>query len=85
MNLNEIIANIVIPAAIAGILTPIIMKGILKTSWGQKIFKHKDNASEPKNKKTAQTFNYLPNKARYLYSKSLYCDICLMGNSDPGE
>lgn len=30
MNLNEIIANIVIPAAIAGILTPIIMKGILK-------------------------------------------------------
>ena len=47
MNLNEIIANIVIPAAIAGILTPIIMKGILKTSWGQKIFKHKDNASEP--------------------------------------
>lgn len=47
MNLNEIIANIVIPAAIAGILTPIIMKGILKTSWGQEIFKHKDNASEP--------------------------------------
>ena len=47
MNLNEIIANIVIPAAIAGILTPIIMKGILKTSWGQKIFNHKDNASEP--------------------------------------
>ena len=46
MNLNEIIANIVIPAAIT-ILTPIIMKGILKTSWGQKIFKHKDNASEP--------------------------------------
>lgn len=48
MNLNEIIANIVIPAAIAGILTPIIMKGTIKTSWGQKIFKHKDNASERK-------------------------------------
>ena len=47
MNLNEIIANIVIPAAIAGILTPIIMKVIIKTSWGHKIFKHKDNASEP--------------------------------------
>ena len=44
MNLNEIIANIVIPAAIAGILTPIIMKGILKTSWEQKIEKH--NPSE---------------------------------------
>ena len=38
-----------------------------------------------KKKKTTLTFNYLPNKARYLYSKSLYCDKCLMGNSDTGE